>query len=71
LVPSGLISKIAWKSAGFVVKQRSGLGYEALCREVSDSLHLRRFLPDPLAWLSLLTSASPGTTNPPRPSTAS
>jgi IS5 family transposase len=26
-----------------VVKQRSGWGYERLCREVSDSLHLRRF----------------------------
>jgi transposase, IS5 family len=26
-----------------VVKQRSGFGYETLCREVSDSLHLRRF----------------------------
>src|SRR5918998_3975172 len=26
-----------------VVKQRSGWGYEALVREVSDSLHLRRF----------------------------
>src|SRR5687767_2372331 len=25
-----------------VVKQRSGWGYERLCREVSDSLHLRR-----------------------------
>ena len=26
-----------------VIKQRSGLGYETLVREVSDSLHLRRF----------------------------
>src|SRR5215218_8624491 len=26
-----------------VVKQRSGWGYETLVREVSDSLHLRRF----------------------------
>src|SRR5215211_544739 len=26
-----------------VVKQRSGMGYETLVREVSDSLHLRRF----------------------------
>lgn len=26
-----------------VVKQRSGWGYETLMREVSDSLHLRRF----------------------------
>jgi hypothetical protein len=26
-----------------VVKQRSGFGYETLVREVSDSLHLRRF----------------------------
>src|SRR5829696_5425812 len=26
-----------------VIKQRSGWGYETLAREVSDSLHLRRF----------------------------
>jgi hypothetical protein len=26
-----------------VVKQRTGWGYETLVREVSDSLHLRRF----------------------------
>ena len=26
-----------------VIKQRSGWGYETLVREVSDSLHLRRF----------------------------
>jgi hypothetical protein len=26
-----------------VVKQRAGWGYESLVREVSDSLHLRRF----------------------------
>jgi transposase, IS5 family len=32
-----------------VVKQRSGWGYETLVREVSDSLHLRRF------WLISLT----------------
>ena len=31
-----------------VVKQRSGLGYETLVREVSDSLHLRRFCLIPL-----------------------
>jgi IS5 family transposase len=28
-----------------VVKQRTGWGYQTLVREVSDSLHLRRFLP--------------------------
>jgi len=27
-----------------VVKQRTGWGYETLVREVSDSLHLRRFV---------------------------
>src|ERR671936_2440423 len=32
-----------------VVKQRSGWGYETLVREVSDSLHLRRFCLIPLA----------------------
>ena len=32
-----------------VVKQRSGFGYETLCREVSDSLHLRRFCRIPLS----------------------
>ena len=31
-----------------VIKQRSGFGYETLCREVSDSLHLRRFCLIPL-----------------------
>jgi transposase, IS5 family len=31
-----------------VVKQRSGLGYETLVRDVSDSLHLRRFCLIPL-----------------------
>jgi IS5 family transposase len=31
-----------------VIKQRSGLGYETLVREVSDSLHLRRFCLIPL-----------------------
>jgi transposase, IS5 family len=31
-----------------VVKQRSGMGYETLVREVSDSLHLRRFCLIPL-----------------------
>jgi IS5 family transposase len=31
-----------------LVKQRSGLGYETLVREVSDSLHLRRFCLIPL-----------------------
>jgi IS5 family transposase len=32
-----------------VVKQRSGFGYETLVREVSDSLHLRRFCLIPLS----------------------
>jgi transposase, IS5 family len=31
-----------------VIKQRSGWGYETLAREVSDSLHLRRFCLIPL-----------------------
>jgi transposase, IS5 family len=32
-----------------VIKQRSGFGYETLVREVSDSLHLRRFCRIPLS----------------------
>ncbi len=31
-----------------LVKQRSGFGYETLVREVSDSMHLRRFCLIPL-----------------------
>jgi transposase, IS5 family len=57
----------AWKSAArdrgrpsiaidvfvrlMVVKQRTGWGYETLVREVSDSLHLRRFCLLPLTQL--------------------
>jgi IS5 family transposase len=58
-----------------VVKQRSGFGYETLVREVSDSLHLRRFCriastagcptsrrcaSSPVAWAPRRSRPSPG-----------
>jgi len=48
-----------------VVKQRSGFGYETLVREVSDSLHLRRFCLMGVSGSAIPTDAMTGVANPP------